>query len=154
MLALPIFIFVILAIVQFGIFHARMQQVALGCRVGAEEASQTAGLSTTNGDPVPTAVLDAIDHQLESSGITRCRVRLEHNVGGDQVVLVSPTSGACDCGPDAVLSSPPPGDYVRLTVCVPLRELMPNSLCMIGYNITGRTAECTTVFRYELVPPP
>jgi Flp pilus assembly protein TadG len=152
-LALPILVLLILAIVQFGVFHARMQQVALACRVGAEEASQTTGLSTTNGDPVPPNVRDAIDHQLNSSGIDRCRVRLEHNVGGNVVVLGSPTTGACDCGPTSLPSAPfPPTTYVRLTVCVPMGELMPNCLRVVGYNVANpsRVAECTTVFRYEL----
>ena len=40
-LALPILIIAFLAVVQFGTFFVRMQQVALASRVGAEAASQT-----------------------------------------------------------------------------------------------------------------
>jgi hypothetical protein len=152
-LALPILVLLILAVVQFGVFHARMQQVALACRVGAEEASQTSGLSTTDGDPVPGNVLTAIDHQLNSSGIDRCRVRLEHNVGGSIVALGSPTTGACDCGPTSLTAAPfPQAAYVRVTVCVPMGELMPNCLRIVGYNVAdpSRVAESTAVFRYEL----
>jgi hypothetical protein len=168
-LVLPILIVLVLAVVQFGVFHARMQQVALACRVGAEEASQTSGLcrvgaeeasqtsglSTTDGDPVPPNVRDAIDHQLRSSGIDRCRIRLEHDVtpGSTVVVLSSPAAGACVCGPNSLAQAPyPAAPYVRLTVCVPMTELAPNCLRVIGYNIDdpSKVAECTTVFRYEL----
>ena len=113
------------------------------------------GLPMINGAPVPAEVLAAIDDQLFSSGIERCLVRLEHNVGGATVVLQSPPMPDCDCGPDMNLGPPPPGEYVRLTVCTELSEVMPNGLLTFGFDISGadNTAECTTVLRYELTPP-
>ena len=151
-LALPILITALLTVVQFGYFFVRMQQVSLACRVGAEEASQTGGLPTMSGAPIPTNILDAIDKQLQSSGISRCRVRLEHNVAGPQIALVSPTVGACNCGPTTNLTTPPPRPYVRLTICVPLTEVMPNCLAGFGFDISdpSKVAEGTTIFRYEI----
>ncbi len=152
-LVLPILVMLVLAVVQFGIFFTKMQQVALAGRTGVEAASQAVGLSTVDGDPVPTDVINAVSQQLESSGIDYCRIRLEHNVGGTQVELVSPTSNACDCEPDTNIGSTlPPGEYVRLTVGVPLLELMPNCMRGLGFDATSRIMTSTTIFRYELTP--
>jgi hypothetical protein len=152
-LVLPILVMLVLAVVQFGLFFTKMQQVALASRTGVEAASQTVGLSTVDGDPVPTDVINAVTQQLESSGIEYCSIRLEHNVGGTQVELVSPTSGACDCEPSDNIDPPlPPGEYVRLTVGVPMSELMPNCMGSLGFDISNRIVTSTTLFRYELTP--
>src|SRR5262245_49268769 len=73
---------VTVAIVQFGVFFANAQEVALAARNGGLEASQTAGLSTTNGNPVPADIIRAIAHQLDSSRIAWTQIRVEHNVTG------------------------------------------------------------------------
>jgi len=146
-MATPIFLVVILGVIQFGVFFTRMQMVALACRDGAEIASES---SLPLAGDVPANVLSAIDQQLLSSSIAGCRVRLEHNVGGAQAVL---STGTCDCGPENVLTPPLPLDeYVRVTICVPLSEVMPNLLGSFGFDIDcpGYFAECTTVMRHEL----
>jgi Flp pilus assembly protein TadG len=146
-LATPVFLVFLLGVVQFGVFFTRMQTVALACRNGAEIASES---SLPLAGEVPDNVLAAIDQQLLASNIVRCRVRLEHNVGGSQAVL---TTGTCDCGPDAVLTPSLPLDrYVRVTVCVPLSQVMPNLLATFGWSVDcpGYLAECTTVMRHEL----
>lgn len=153
LIALPIVLLILFGVIEFGLLFVNLQQVALACRVGAEEASQTTVLPLSDGDEVPENVVRAIEHQLLSSGIKHCRVRLEHNVGGVPVVLTSPQS-PCDCGPTAVLQSPPPRNYVRVTVCVELREVMPDCLTIFGFSISDppKTTGCTTVMRYELLP--
>ncbi|MCL4207783.1 MAG: pilus assembly protein [Pirellulaceae bacterium] len=146
-LATPVFLIFLLAVVQFGVFFTRMQTVALACRNGAEVASE---VTLPPAGEVPDDVLAAIDQQLLASNIVRCRVRLEHNAGGPQSVLIT---GACDCGPDTVLVAPLPLDeYVRITVCVPLSQVMPNLLATFGWSVDcpGYLAECTTVMRREL----
>ncbi len=150
---LPIMMIVLVGIVRFGVFYANMQQVALAARVGAEEASETAGLPTTDGGAVPANVLTAVSQQLETAGISYCRVRLEHNVGGDQVALFSPSEGVCEGGPDQKLAgAAPPRRYVRLTVTVALSEVMPDTIGCFYFNKTGprKTAFVTTIFRHEL----
>jgi hypothetical protein len=154
-LTLPILLILVLALVQFGLFYANMQHVALASRVGAEEASQTVALPTTDGEPVPENVRDAIARQLQSVGLQSCQVRLEHNVAGTQVALVSATSEACACEPGDNLTAPlPPGQFVRLRVSVPLADMMPNCLAVFGFNVCDpcKVAESTTIFRYELQP--
>jgi len=147
---LPVLILIGLGIVSFGIFYSNRQQVALASRVGAEEASQTAALPASGN--VPQNILDAITDQLESSSIQVYEVRLEHNIGGTPVVLRSPDTGTCPCGPDdtETLDCEILGKYVRVTVCVEMEELMPNLLATFGSSVCGKVAHATTVFHYEL----
>ncbi len=146
-LTLPIWLIALLAIIQFGEVYANRQQVALASRVGAEEASETATLSTTNtGDPVPMGVLDAINDQLASSDISFCKVVLEHNVG-----LLSTTlqSGSCNC-PVPGAPFPTDGRYVRVTVFTEMTQVTPNLLRTFGFDVSDRVLHHTTTFRHEL----
>ncbi|MEN6498412.1 MAG: TadE family protein [Thermoguttaceae bacterium] len=149
-LVIPILILPMLAIIRFGLYYANMQQVTLASRIGAEEASHTAVLPASGG--VPTGILNALNAQLETAGITPCRIRLEHNVNDSQVELISHPGGPCDCGETSNLGTPPPGKYVRLSICVPMSELVPQWLnsfglaCLDGADVV----ECTTVFHYEV----
>lgn len=152
-LALPILILPILAIMRFGLMYANLQQVALACRMGAEEASQTAGLATAAS--IPNNILQAVDRTLATAKIQRCTIRLEHNAGGTQEVLVDSATTTCNCGSGSMLSGTlPPGEYVRLTVCVPVQELVPRCLAGFGLGVCSASdmVESTTVFRYELGP--
>ncbi len=154
-LALPIVIMMSLALIQFGLLFMNMELLALASRVGAEQASQTVGLPMTDGDPVPAEVLEAVEQHLLSSDMYHCHARLEHNVGGTPVVLTSPADPDCDCEPTIDPPDPlPPGEFVRLTVCAPLKEMMPNCLAIFGFSISdpSNTAESTTIFRYEIGP--
>jgi hypothetical protein len=152
-LVLPVLILIGVAIVSFGLFYSNRQQVALASRIGAEVASETVGLPSS-GNP-PQNVLDMIDLQLRSSGIEVYSVRLEHNVslttGGLPVVLEYSNPAIGSCGPDDTLPDDPLLDkYVRVTVCVPMTELMPSLLASFGATIDGKMAQATTIFRYEL----
>jgi len=149
---------VVLALVQFGLFFENMQQVSLACRVGAEEASQTADLPITDGAPIPDNIIEAVQNQLRSSRICECRIRLEHNVGtgGQIVTLVYPPEGACDLGPTCQLGNPGVSrPYTRLSICVPMAGLMPNCLRIFGLDVSdpSRLVGCSNTFRYELVYP-
>jgi hypothetical protein len=155
-IALPVLILIGLGVVTFGIFFSNRQQVALATRVGAIEASQTSGLeSTLDGDPVPDNILDVITKQLESSCIQVHEVRVEHNLaltpGGDPVVLQSPGTSLCSCGPTETLEECELlGSYVRVTVCVEMEELMPSCLSAFGVPICGKLAQATVIFHHEL----
>ena len=93
LLVVVVLAIVTVGIAQFGIFFADAQEVALAARVGAEEASQTAGLPTVPG-PVPANIVSAIQHQLLSSQIQWSHIRLEHNVTpGDVPVDLNSDSG-------------------------------------------------------------
>jgi hypothetical protein len=149
---------VTVAVVQFGVFYANAQQVALAARVGGIEASETPDLPVAGS--VPTNIVDAIRHQLESSNIAFCEIRLEHNIlppgpppPPPPYVLTTSEPG-CTCPPKTPLVSPPlaGAQYVRLTVCVPLDQVFPKQISFFGTQLfdSTKTYEHTTVFRYEL----
>ena len=167
-LALPIWLIALLAVIEFGFLIAHRQQLALASRVGAEEASITPGLAATlPGGPVPANVIRAIQQQLQSSCITPCKVILEHNaasLGPPPALPVALVSGPCNfnvappvCAPPGCdCPAPPPaglpvaGTYVRVTVYVRLTELAPNLLKPFGMDLSERFLGNSTTFRYEL----
>ena len=155
-LVLAVLLVAMIGVVQFGIFLANAQQVALAARVGALEASQTMDLPVTAGD-VPENIVSAVEHQLASSCIRWCTIRVEHDVHptGQQVALTATANSACDCRANTNLADPPARSYVRVTVCVPLSEVLPAQLSFFGSQIYGphRTYEHTAVLRYELEQP-
>ncbi len=120
LLSLPVLLFVLLGVIQFATMSVGLQQVALAARVGALEASRTPGLGGQS--DVPQNVIDAIETQLISSGIDWTRIRLEHNVGTPSL-LIAP-SGASD-SPPHFQQDPATGEFVRLTVIIRLKEIMP-----------------------------
>jgi len=162
LLTLPLVVLGVMATIQFGMLFANMEHGELASRIGAVEASQTPGLAATaGGDPVPGNIIDAIETQIDTVGLRWCKIRLEHNVGGTVIVLESTNSGstfsACpDCGPTETLTTstlgPPSGAYVRLTVCVPKRQLMPDCIQFLGVALgdTDEAMAFTSVYRYEL----
>lgn len=151
---------VTLGVAQFGVFYANADMVALAARVGALEASQTPGLSTVNGSAVPANVIAAIEHQLMSSQIDWAKIRLEHNVNPPTelpVELTASQPGGFVVPPKSNFPAPPFAgtQYVRLTVAVPLTDVMPKQLSLFGQQLflANRTYEHTAVFRYELAGP-
>jgi len=142
LLNLPIWLLLVLAVVQFGQRSAAVQQVAFASRVGAEEASQTASLASD--DAVPGSVLAAIERPLASGGLVGSKVILEHNVGGKPVVWIA---GRGPGGPPRT-SLPDVGRYVRVTVCVAPTGSIPNLLGAFGLGPRGM--EQSTTFRYRL----
>lgn len=144
LIMLPVWLIALLAVIEFGEVLSDLQQVSLASRVGAESGVRTPGLPSSG--PVPTNVLDAIDHQLASSGMSQCKVILEHNVGGSYAMLVS---GSCSCDPPTT-PLPGLGTYVRVTVCVPMTQLVPNLLGTFGFDISSKLVRQTTVLQYEL----
>ena len=154
-LTFPIWLIFLLAIIEFGELYANRQQVALASRVGAEEASETAGLPLTDGDPVPANVLHKINQQLAGSGITSCGVILEHNAvpspPGTPPAPVTLISGDCTC-PREITPPPPSRHYTRVTVIVPMTQATPNLLGTFGFDVSDRFLQHTTTFRHELSP--
>lgn len=150
-LALPILIIAVFAIVQFGLLFVTMQQLALGCRVGAEEASQTPGLPAA-GD-VPANVVSIIQKQLENSCIHACAIILEHNQSGPEHTLRCDFDNDGDMLPDCPDCQEPasaiPPSSVRVTICVELTELIPNCLASWGFDVSDKTVQCSATFALE-----
>jgi hypothetical protein len=147
---------VTVGIVQFGVFFANADEVALAARVAALEASQTPNLPASGS--VPANVLAAVEHQLQSSLIDWVRIRLEHNVTpGDAPAALAATTPGYVVAAKTNLAAPPTAGthYVRLTVCVPLADVYPKQLSVFGEQLfaANRTYEHTVLMRYELSNP-
>jgi len=169
---MPVFMVFLWAIVEFGILYSALQNVSVAAREGVIVASET---SLPTSGAVPSNIVNAVEEQLNSAGIVPdnpatedvyCKLRVEHNVGGTQVELVSPPpqlATPCDCAPSGASDflgqagqpAIPPGEYVRVTVCVPLSELAPNLLQVFGFDLdndgTGnpRIASVSMVMLHE-----
>jgi hypothetical protein len=143
LLNLPLWLLLVLAVVQFGGLSCGVQQVSLASRVGAAEAAHAAPLPAEGG--VPGNVLSAIERQLASSGLACSKVILEHNLQGRPVVLLS------GCGPGRPPCTPLPsvGTSVRVTVCVPPAGIIPNLLGKVGLDLWSRALVQSTTFRHE-----
>ncbi len=148
-IALPVWLIALVATIEFGLLLANAQQVTLASRVGGLEASETNPLPNT-GD-VPLNIRLAIDHQLQSAGLQRCHIFLQHNVNGPAVTLESSSVPGCSCSaPDpAELPFPTEAEYVRVTVCVEMAELTPNLLNGFGLDISNKVVRRTSTFRHE-----
>jgi hypothetical protein len=148
LLALPVLIILLVAAIEFGVMLANFQQISLAGRDGALVASEVITLDSAVA--VPPEVSDVINKQLAGANMTACQIRLEHNVGGPTVVLLDPPVAPpdCDCDP-GLLAMSPSRPYVRVTVCVDMEQAAPNCLAMFGFDLSGQTAEYTTLLRYE-----
>jgi Flp pilus assembly protein TadG len=146
--AMPVIIVFLWAVIEFGMFFANMQVLALASRSGARAASEA---SLPIPDPLPSepehAVVTAVDQQLASSHIGSYQIRVEWNEGDNVHVSYYPSGATWDCAPDEVLPAPPlpASSYVRVSVCVPMSELMPNLLAVFGFDASARVASHTTV---------
>ncbi|MCA9178314.1 MAG: pilus assembly protein [Planctomycetales bacterium] len=139
-LVMPVLMILLLAVVQFGMFFMSLQTLNFASRVGAIAASEVGPLNTTG--PVPVAVSNVVEQHLAANGITQCRIIIEHSGGLND-------SGACDCTPSSFTAPLP--SYVRVTVCAPQLQLMPNLLVPFGYDISdpSNVVGCSTVMRQE-----
>ena len=146
LLNLPIWIILVLAIVQFGQLSSSVQHVALASRVGAKVAAQTVALPAQG--QVPELVLDAIQRQLAGSGLACSQVILEHNLSNAPVTLVSGTGG----GIPPATPLPVIGTYIRVTIFVPVTAIIPNVLGKMGVDLWSQGVAQSTTFRYQLSP--
>jgi hypothetical protein len=147
LLVLPIMLLILLAVIQFGLFLSGLQQLYMASRVGGLEAARTADLASFN--TVPPNVMEIIQKQLDTAGIELEQVRLEHNLNGGSTVLVAP-GDTDDCGPPREVGPNPPREYVRVTVCVKLTEVMPNGLAALGFGLAdNQVAKTSVLYRYD-----
>lgn len=144
LVVLPVLLIVLSSVVQFGYYFARAEQLALAARNGALEASRTPALLAAG--TVPSNIEDAVRHQLQSSNISTIAIIVEHNTidGTEDVLRTDYVTNTCP-EPTAAL----PTSAVRVTVCVPLTDLMPNLLSIFGFNIAGRDSRFTSTFGYD-----
>ncbi len=153
-LAFPILFTLLLVIIEFGLIFSASSHVSAASRLGAKVASKAgtvAGLQAlmppVSSSPGPLAT--EINRYLTSAGFvtSACQVTLQYNNGGNQVLTDPSGGGTCNCS--APTANFPPTNYVRVTVCVPLSQNVPDLLTMFGFSLTNRSLEHTTTFQLQ-----
>lgn len=136
-IALPILIIALFAIVEFGLLSSNQSLVHAASRAGADAAAGLrSGLPTSGA--VPADVADAVAKILAVRGITASCIRVEHTNGPDApYVLVTGTGG----GDPA--AAPPSDGYVCISVCVENTELAPNLLEMFCLDLEDTYSQHT-----------
>lgn len=166
-LALPILLIVLLAVVEVGLVLAASKHVEFASRLGAKLAAEmprTGGppnLGTFNLPVTTNNLKDRVDQYLQTAGYTNsCTVILEHNaVGVPNPVQVDDDGMPCPC--DAIGSLPaavpgPPAtavESVRVTVCLPMEGNIPNCLATFGFDLADCSIRQSTVWPYEGAAP-
>ncbi len=149
MIALPILVIALFAIIEFGLWMSGKQRLEMAARIAAEAASKSASierLSSLDGTEIKTKIY----RYLENGGIPteNVQVALMHNVGNESIV-VDPPDGTL-IGMD--LSEPPQVDceYVRVVVSIPTNDITPNLLELFLLDVSGLTTTHSKTYRYEL----
>jgi hypothetical protein len=155
-LAIPVLLIVLLAVVEVGLILAASKHVEFASRLGAKLAAEatTADLGMLN---TTGPLKDEIDEYLTTAGYTAsCTVILEHNVAGAALPLqTNPDPAACTCNPDGALPGVvvgPPAtviESVRVTVCLPMDGNIPNCLATFGFDLSDCSIRHSTVWNYE-----
>lgn len=153
-IALPILVIGIFAIVEFALLQANTQQLEYASRIGAKMASENGSLGAAVA--IPPDIDDAIRRNLQEANLNTAdaniRITLEHNAGaGAGGASTTLTTGTLVCPPDDEPPVPTTAEFVRVTVCMDIiaGNLTPNLLQTYGFDINGRVARQTTTYRYE-----
>ena len=147
-LAFPILFILLLAVIEFSLLIANLQQVSQAARLGAKMAAETPGLGGFTDPPLTNntaaTIRAQVDRQFLTSGFGASASRgvtLRHTVSGSHVA----TDGTASDPLDPFM----PTDAVRVTVSIDLSKLTPDLLATFGYSTSGQTIELTTTYPYE-----
>jgi hypothetical protein len=167
-IALPVILIFLLAIVEFGLILALSKHVSYASRFAAKIAAEEArasvnGVGDVNLPAGGSDLLTAVNQYLSTAGITggACQVILQHNVAGISNPLQTDGPGGCTLcvAPASTLPAAPPVicpgvtlESIRVTVCVPLKDNIPDLLCTFGFSNENCVMRETTTFRFEDCP--
>ena len=147
-LTFPILFILLLAVIEFSLIIANLQQVSQAARSGAKIAAETSGLGGFTDPPLTnntaTAIRAEVDRQFLTAGFgsnASRGVTLRHTVAAGYV--------ATDGTATDPFSPPMPNHAVRVTVSVDLSKLTPDLLSSFGYSTSGQTVELSTTYPYE-----
>lgn len=162
LLALPLLLIALIAIVEFGIMWSNMQAVEMAARSGAQVATRYPLLPASG--PVPVDVQIAVRDELARIGVDDFRIRIDHNVDYtlepsigavrtlNTTVNDGPTSVPDPSGPVSLGSYNRP--YVRVIVYTntvanqTASGLAPNLLKVFGVDFEDHVSQATEVRRY------
>lgn len=163
LIILPVLLVALFAMVEFGLIMAQLKQIVLASREGAKAASELppGTLPTTDGTNVNSSILDAVDHQLLSAKLKRCKIIFRHNNGPPAGTTVTNTDTSSTCTKCATPTSTLPSTTtsvngvsvttvaVEVSVCVPLSTITPNILSHFGFAVKDQIVYHTTTFNLE-----
>ncbi len=151
----PILVILLLAVLEFGLIMAAAKHVAFAGRLGAKFAAESLDVSSANSPSATVNVKTQVDQYLITAGYTNsCQVILEHNVSGQsKPSQPNPLTANCPCTP-VIGGNPslPAGSNfgsVRVTVCLPMTNNVPNVLNTFGFDISGKSIRESVVWIYE-----
>jgi Flp pilus assembly protein TadG len=157
-LALPIFVIMLMGLVEFGVLVENLQYVQAASRAGAMVASRMAAADIhANPGDLPGVILDAVNDELERMqvGALARQVRLQTNVTAAGAIVVPPPAffvftGGQSVAPDpyVAITAPaaPAGAYVRVTVFVDVPDVTPNVLATFGLDFKSEVVQQTATF--------
>lgn len=157
-LALPIFVIMLMGLVEFGVLVENLQYVQAASRAGAMVASRMAAADIhANPGDLPVVILDAVNDELERMqvGVLARQVRLQTNVTAAGAIVVPPPAFFAFTGGQSVAPDPyvaitapaaPAGAYVRVTVFVDVPDVTPNVLATFGLDFKNEVLQQTATF--------
>lgn len=164
-LAMPLLMIVLLAVVEFGVLLVNLQYVEFASRTGAQVASQLNqsdfySVVPPNPAVFPATITTVVNAELAQATpnavtpLSSSSILLEHTVpiSGPAVGAVTEVySGVAVTSADVAeppIPAPPAYRYVRVTVFVNATDLTPNILAAFGFDLTGKRFQQTTTYAY------
>lgn len=147
LIAVPVAVIMILAVIEFSLIFVAAKQVALASRLGAKAAAETADVTTfvTNG-----SLRSAVDRHLLAAGSPgACRVIAEFGSGNAFTTVTNDGAIPCNCASPNI-PGPNTATFVRVTVCARLTDFTPDLLGLYGFSVANRALSHSTTFRREL----
>jgi hypothetical protein len=159
-LALPVFVIMLMGIVEFGVLVENLQHVEAASRAGVLVASRMAAgdIHAVPGNPgdLPAAILEAVNDELNlmKTGTLARQVRLQTNINNMGVIpaplVIATFTGGQTAAPDPYVAvnapAAPLAAYVRVTVFVDVPDVTPNVLAAFGLDFTNEVVQQTTTF--------
>jgi hypothetical protein len=147
LIAVPVAVVMILAVIEFSLVFAAAKQVALASRLGAKAAAETGDVSNF---VMGGGLRAAVDRHLLAAGSPgACRVIAEFGSGNTYTTVSDDGAIPCNCAPPGV-DGPNTATFVRVTVCARLTDFTPDLLGLYGFSIADRALTHSTTFRREL----
>jgi hypothetical protein len=156
-ISIPVWVIVLLALVQIALIMAASKHVEFASRLGAKLAAE---VQRSGGPPDLgnlTTLKGEVDQYLTTAGYSAsCTAILEHTAMGVPNPLQTFADGmGCNCGPTGpspIPSMPSGVESVRVTVCLPMDGNIPNCLSTFGFDMSDCTIQHSTVWRIETNP--
>lgn len=141
----PVLLIFLTSTVEFGQIMSGLKVVELASRMAAKTAAESPQADLISGAAL-ASVESTADSTLAGYGMTSCRVILEHTLGGAGTF----NTGTCPCSAPVTPTLPVSASgSVRVTVCVEASELTPDLLSTLGFTVSGKHGQQSTVLPIE-----